>query len=409
MSTIPYPYAETKRRHEIDWRKHPAVVFESDDWGACENAIDAACSDKIAVAHKKHKGEDCRELGTLESVDDLERLYRLLEKHQGADGLPAVFTAFVCVGNPDYEAIGQSGFKEYRDIGLDEGVPPGWERGDIAGKLREGLDRGVFAPEFHANLHHTSPKLWLELLNEDSPNGRVARDLFALRCYYQGIHLPEYHKLDIREQFQWVETGVRRFKRIFGVAPTAAVTSDAFPETEIVWSLNGIKVVCLKNCRNHNGEVVVYHTKPWNMQDVYTPLGAYNELLDVVYLTRNAFFELQPPHGCPAETLLGVVDNCLNVHHEPAIISTHRVNYVSLDKEMAGRRHAELETLLAGLCKRGVSFLTTAEVGQLYRQGWSERRFGDKRVIRKWCGDAEDAVLPDGRSVASLPVGTYVD
>lgn len=29
-------------RHKIDWQRWQAVVFESDDWGSCENAPDAA-------------------------------------------------------------------------------------------------------------------------------------------------------------------------------------------------------------------------------------------------------------------------------------------------------------------------------------------------------------------------------
>lgn len=34
------------RLHEIDWQKFPSIVFESDDWGACESAATRTPSTK---------------------------------------------------------------------------------------------------------------------------------------------------------------------------------------------------------------------------------------------------------------------------------------------------------------------------------------------------------------------------
>jgi hypothetical protein len=412
------------RKYEIDWQRFPSVVFESDDWGACESATEIVAAAKVSALHKQLVNRDRSTITTLETPAQLERLFQMLEKYKGIDGLPAVFTAFVCTGNPDFERIRANGYTKYEDIGLDTGVPDGWERGDIAGKLREGFERGIFHPEFHSTLHHTSPYLWLKRLRGNSDKGKLSRALFDLKCYCQGEHLPEFHDMNVRQQNEWVKTGITRFKNIFGFAPSAAVTSDAFPETETIWSINGIKTVCLKNCRSNKGETIVYTTKPWNMQDIYAKIGDYNEIKDVVYMTRNAFFEsgMAPGWNDSADDVLRVAKQNIKEFNEPTIISTHRINYVSLDEEMIEKRYSELEKLLQGLSQMKMNFLTTVEVSQLYRQGWSARKSGDKTILRKWHEDARitDIAVPksiitlenqqavESTNLSELPLGSYL-
>ncbi|OGV75003.1 MAG: hypothetical protein A3K19_12165 [Lentisphaerae bacterium RIFOXYB12_FULL_65_16] len=204
-------YSTRTRKFEIDWKAHPAAVFESDDWGACEYVI---------------------------GPEDDRRRLAIMGSFFGQDHHPTLET-----------------------------------------------------PEFLAGLHHTGPKPWLKLLREDSEKGEIARKLFDIKCYSQDWHLPEYDGMDVREQFAWVAAGVERFKRVFGFAPKAAINSDAYPETETVWALNGIETICLKVCRVE-GKIVTYgEKKPWNMQHPDVPIGAYNTINDVVYLGRNVFFD----------------------------------------------------------------------------------------------------------------------
>lgn len=98
-------------RTAIDWNKYRAVVFESDDWGACEHVRHRA--DAAALRHILDQigAGPSRLDGTLESPDDLERLYCVLESVRGCDGQPAAFTAFMPMGNPDFAAIAASDFQ----------------------------------------------------------------------------------------------------------------------------------------------------------------------------------------------------------------------------------------------------------------------------------------------------------
>ena len=402
-------------RHEIDWERFPTVVFESDDWGACETARNAEDAAALQPLWDEVLERTRPILTTLERPADLARLYEALGAFTGADGLPAVFTAFTCTGNPDYAAIRGTG--EYHDIGIDQGVPPGWERGDLLTAWREGIARGVYAPEFHGNLHHTSPVTLMKLLREPGPEGRLARESFDREVYCQGRHVPEFEGMTVGDQFAWNAVGAQRFRRAFGFAPACAITSDALPETEIVWALLGIRTVCLKNCRVNSGQVVVYPTKPWNNQDPDVPLGAHDPVLDVVYMTRNVFFECAGNPDQSADVVLDVIRTRWQ-EGEAAMISTHRANYVSLDPQRVETGFRELRELLASLTEHtDARFLTTAEVADLYRQGWSLRTWADRSILRVYAEDAEPVrvegacevavSLTDGREFAATSDGDH--
>ena len=122
----------------------------------------------------------------------------------------------------DFKAIQDSGFTLYKDISICDGFPPGWNGEGILDTMRQGIEQGVWCPEYHAMLHHTSPRLWLELLREDSKDGELARKLFALGTYYQGKHLPEFHGYSISEQMDFIVTGFERFYQAKGQAQTGS-------------------------------------------------------------------------------------------------------------------------------------------------------------------------------------------
>jgi hypothetical protein len=403
--------------HAIDWERFAPVVFESDDWGGCEAVPDAEAASALQPLWDELLEHPRPIATTLESPADLTRLYETLSGFAGDDGIPAVFTAFMPMGNPDFAAIAAGGFERFCDIGISDGVPPRWERGDLLAAWRDGAARGVFEPEYHGRLHHNGPRPWLALLRGEGPRAELARASFEHEVYCQGIHLPEFEAMDVREQYQWNLVGVQRFEAAFGRTPAAGITSDAFPETETIWALLGIRTVCLKSCRVNSGQIVVYTTKLWNNQDPDVPIGAHDPVNDVIYLTRNAFFECAGGKSQSAEAVLPVIRSRW-AEGEPAVVSTHRANYVSLDAVRAETGFTELSALLQSLHDCGARFLTTAEVSDLYRQGWSLREFGGTKILRRWSPEAEPVrlpcsvtgatAIPDGREYLAMADGACV-
>lgn len=392
---------KTIRRFEPDMERFPAVVIETDDWGAAE----VVPSEELCETVSKLTPSGpvfCK----LESADELDALYKVLQKHQGGDGLPPVMTAFTSVGNPDFAKIRSCNFTRYEDIAIDEGFPPGWDGSGLIEAYRRGIARGVWHPEYHANLHHTSPVLWFKLLQEDTPCGENARKLFDLNCYSQVTHLPEYTGYTVEEMRKTIETGFSRFERIFGYRPKAAVTSDAFPETVKLWAEAGARAACLVNFRDNEGTVVYYKTKPWNFQDPGARCGDYDVEKDIIYLTRNVWFDLagmEYVKGVSAEEAYEVTLNNFNKYHDPAVVQMHRINFSAYPASSIPPRLEALDRYLEMLKKHNVYYLTSGELADIYYQGYSERKVPGGTLIRKWnaCGfSAKDVLdLDSGKTV----------
>lgn len=363
-------------RFQPDWRSSPTVVVESDDWGACERAPTAAAWRRLR--EKGLLGKRPFDPGTLEGAGDMRWLTKLLGAWSDPEELPAVLTAFSCVANPDYQRIADADHQRYCDLGIGEGLPKGWRRPGLAKAWGAAMGQGVFHPEFHTRLHHTHAGVWLQRIRDGEAH---ARRLFEAGMYFQGTHIPEYQDMDPEAQQEWIQGGLEYFKNWTGRSPSAAVTSDATPITEILWRANGIRTSCLRNFRNERGEVIVYHHKPWNTQSPYTPMGGWSSVSDLVYLRRNVDFEC----GWKVADIKPVIELIQRQwdDNEPAILNCHRVNFVSFDQEQQRRGRGNLETLLEKLDKiGGVRFLTSSEVGDLYRHGWSARVFGNTLVLR---------------------------
>ncbi|HWL53199.1 MAG TPA: hypothetical protein VNQ90_12245 [Chthoniobacteraceae bacterium] len=355
-------------RHCLDWQHEPAVVFESDDWGACEHAPSAG-EWKRQLAATPPAAWPPYFNAKLESPAEMERLADLLDSVRDAQGRPARFTAFTCLANPDFDKISTSGFTEYYDRFVDEGFPAPWQGEGVVTAWRGAMKRGVWAPEFHTRFHHTHGGDWLALLRDPGETGQTARNRFAARIYSQDRHYPEYRAMSREEIAAWVRPAVAAFERLFGFRPDAGVTSDATAEVEAVWAECGIRTFCLRNFAIPGAAPLVYHTKPWNNQDPATPMGAWNAGTDVIYLSRNIFFE---PGFDPAYSFETIMDHVRQVwaRNEPAVFSTHRLNYVNYRPEVAEQGLRELRRVLKRLAEvPRIRFLTTREVAALYRHG----------------------------------------
>ncbi len=130
-----------------------------------------------------------------------------------------------------------------------------------------------------------------------------------------------------------------------------------------------------------------------------------------IYLERNCRFEpAQAPdpdavtRACAAEVRQAWRRG------EPAIIETHRVNFVHVDPSIPARGRAELGRLLADLAGDGPVFLTDTEVAQLARQGVSARRVPGRGVILRNGSHSRRVVAVGGRGsrplrLVALPAG----
>ena len=136
------------------------------------------------------------------------------------------------------------------------------------------------------------------------------------------------------------------------------------------------------------------------------PIGAHNPMRDVVYLTRNVFFECAGRPEQSADVALDVIRARWS-EGEPAVISTHRANYVSLDPARPESGRAELRRLLEMLtAETPARFITSAELGDIFRRGWSLREMAGGYILRVWSGEPDEVRVPGpDRTVRALPDG----
>ncbi len=107
----------------MDWRGHHAVILGSDDWGMGAWAPDV-------LAYERY----------------LSRPFMQNTWSKGTLERPVLFQPNYVVAPPDYEAIKEDGSTKYYNTGLTGSLPSRWQRGDLIGTAREGMDIGVWYP-----------------------------------------------------------------------------------------------------------------------------------------------------------------------------------------------------------------------------------------------------------------------
>ena len=373
------------------------IVFESDDWGFCGWTPDP---DAFNSLYKVVDGsfEEMWLKSTLESPEDLDRLFAVLSKYTGGDGRPVVFQPAYIMSCPDYEAIKADGYKAYKDMVIPD-VPSRWQRGDFLAKAREGIKRGIWHPVYHGNSHF-NPKRWMKLLAQGDERTVFA---FKFQSLVDGTSQDSYEydpDLSTSEQEETISIGLERFCEVFGYHPKSCIAPRYVWQnrTEKLLAKYGIKVIQGKNLQEVQrsfsdkvrGKMINFMGKKASDKTWQISMGDYNRALDLTYLTRNVHFEpwgkdescYKARGACYAYSkILSAWEN-----NEPAIVSTHRINYVYLDEQWVEENLRQLDSLLNRIQTNHPEavYLTDWEVAQLYRNGTSVMQFGEAIVCRNY-------------------------
>jgi alpha-amylase/alpha-mannosidase (GH57 family) len=169
---------------------------------------------------------------------------------------------------------------------------------------------------------------------------------------------------DLEFQKRSLADGLHRFENIFGrkarffVPPNGPINNELLP---IAYD-GGIEFVSTPKLQK---EVLGNNTFRYR----FHYLGQSNSE-GQIYLTRNAFFEPSSSQKDWVGSCLKQIEHAFNVQM-PAIISTHRVNYVGgLSQKNASEGLASLEKLLQSILQKWpeVEFLTSTELGEQIRE-----------------------------------------
>lgn len=347
------------------------MVIESDDWGSIR--IPSRKTLEYLSSKGIFRGDEPFNLyENLASSEDLHSLFDTLNSFTDAKGNPGVFTAVCVVANPDFKKIKEHDFREYFYEPITDTINRFFHDEQVFQVWEEGIEKKLFIPQFHGR-EHLNVGEWMRALQNGDKETHLCFDheVWAItrkdnnpsRISYQSafdFHFAE----DLMIHRKTVVEGLELFRQIFGYKASFFVPPNGpFNRSlEEVASLMGIKYISTSKIHKEplgNGRSKV-HLR-W--------LGQRNRF-EQIYTTRNCIFE-------PIYSGKDWVDSCLCdmevafKWHKPAIISSHRANYIGVHNK-ANRVNGlkQLNLLLRTALNRwpDIEFITSAQLGQIIEE-----------------------------------------
>lgn len=355
------------------------ILFASDDWGGIRLKSKQIRQQLIRAG--LDMGRNRFDLyDTLESNDDLERLYEILLGFRDFKGNNPVLTALVNVANPDFERIRSSYFSEYFYESFIKTLIRYPNHDRVYDLYKKGIELKIFVPEFHGR-EHLQVNWWLQNLQNGN---EILRHAFDLNYWYvEGSYLVNqlqrslgaaFNILNISEiegQKMIIRDGALLFNNLFGYSSMYFTP----PAQHYNYSLEsaigeaGIKMIDVprfrKMPRGQGRSTFKLH---------YT--GQTNDT-GLKYVTRNTIFETNLSDGDDGiDTCLKGIETAFRFSN-PAIISNHRASFTGgIDPKNRDRGLKSLKKLLKEIYKRwpDSEFITARGLFELM----SESKLKDK-------------------------------
>lgn len=344
------------------------VVIESDDWGSIRMPSREVFRELQKAGDSPEK-DPFLSNDSLESEQDLENLYSVLNSVTGKDGRPAVITANFAVANPDFDRIDrEKGIYHYEEI--QKTYQRYYPDSDIYGTIQNGIEMGVFFPQLHCR-EHMNVNRWMQALKNGKQDVLTA---YANHMIGIGASFAQDNVFGYMDAFnticssdeelaQIVRDAASMFEKMFGFQ------SETFVASCFVWNralekelsqlgIRGIQSACWQN--DPVGQGGAYKLKRRiHFTGEKTPFGQY-------YTVRNCSFEpayKNDPQAC-AQHCLREIEKSFS-DRKPAIITSHRLNFISEINPHNAKANLEgLRELLVGIVNKypDVEFVTTPEL-----------------------------------------------
>lgn len=348
------------------------LVIESDDWGAVRTPS------KDAYMYLKAKGLNmdndpyCK-FDSLESKKDVDDLLTLLFSFKNRNGCSPIFTANTIVANPNFKKIEDSDFANYYFERFTDTIIKRDGHNEVISSMEKGIEEKLWRPQFHGR-EHLYVKKWMNDLRDS--NKLSTKEAFKVGCYgittdvcnsvknnYMGS-LNSSHFNDISYFNSSLVEGLSIFEKIFNFKSESFIptTYTWHPSIEKILFDNGVKFLQgLRHQRYPIDDDDDFKFKKNNYLGTFSSSG-------LMYLTRNVFLEptLNPNCDWVSDSLQRI--SVAFKMKKPAIISSHRLNYIgSLDPSNQARGLSTLSDLLKKVLKEypDVEFVSSDELGNI--------------------------------------------
>lgn len=358
-------------KNSFGWKTNrKIIVFSVDDYGNVRLNSKAARANLDKAGMKIYSRFDA--LDTLETKQDLEQLFEVLNSVKDKNGRNAVFTPFALPCNINFEKVEGNNFQKFEYETLPETYSKlaieqpeayfgAWE------KWQEGIQKGFLKPQFHGREH-----LNLSIFDEKLKN-KDEQIITALKNKsYTSISDDDYPTKSSFAAFDFwdisenqnlksiVIDGLQKFEEVFGYKSNY-FTPPVFNIHHSLFSTlkeNGVNFIDLALFRKEHQGFGKYK-KSLNYTGKKT-----NEGLTI--MVRNVVFEPTEDRGIDwVDFTLKQVETAFR-WNKPAIISSHRVNFCGhIDEKNREKGLKSLEGLLQEIVKKwpDVEFMSADELG----------------------------------------------
>jgi hypothetical protein len=346
--------------------QNKVIVIESDDWGAIRTpsagALEAFASQHFELEKSIYK------VDALASTTDLNVLFDLLSSHRNINGQHPAITANAIMANPDFDKIEASGFSTYHYEPFTHTFHRYPEHQDNLAIWHKAEAEGLFIPEYHGR-EHLNINRWLKRLQSGDERLRYAYEWQSTYSGQEDYAFMEAYDWDtpqeVAQHKKILREGAAIFEATFGRKPNAFIAPcyNWDPKLEQTISELGIKWI----------QGISAQLAPTGAFNRYNPIKHYfgkGNGFGSRYNIRNVYFEpVNNPDLDWTDRAMARIYAAFLLQ-KPAVISTHRVNYIGFiapRNRDNGLRH--LDRLLKAILKKWpeVEFITTAQLSNYFK------------------------------------------
>lgn len=306
------------------WRTNrKIVVIESDDWGSIRMPSKEVFNTLKKQGIPVEKSPYCK-FDSLESNEDLEALFEVLTSFKDINGSHPIITANTVVANPDFEKIEESSYKKYFYEPFTKTLKRYPNHNKVLNLYQEGIANNVFFPQFHGR-EHVNIELWFKLLKTDK-NFKLAfkHNMWGLsNDVLPGLKSIQatYDSTNINLMKDSISSGLSLFEDIFGYKSKTFIANNFIWDIKLEDVLFDGGVVCFQGMKYQ--KLPKEDGRPRKM--IRHHLGSINKNKQL-FSVRNCSFE-PSIYGDSFKKTLKDIQNAF-FWKKPAIISSHRVNFI---------------------------------------------------------------------------------
>ena len=300
-------------------------------------------------------------------------MFDVLTKVKDKNNRPAIFTINSVVANPDFVKIKESNFLEYFYEPFTETLKRYPSHNNVLNLYKEGLKKGIIQVQFHGR-EHVHVLNWLNALQKKEAHALDAfeENMFTVfrgwpsNCNKEYLDaMATYDINQLRFLTLSIKKGVDLFRKIWGFQPLTLIPAcySWSREAEKVFYENGFLTIQSGRVQRepyneHKKQNTKLHRKYMGQKSQH----------GLRYTIRNAIFE--PKKNKTSDWVNITLREIANAFlwHKPAIICSHRANYIGyLNSDNRSHSLKLLKALLKEITTKwpDVEFMSSDELAKL--------------------------------------------